>query len=229
MDLRLLKNVAKLVWQSLRVIGILVVFLFCLDLVTSLIFNGKQGTNEDLADRMIEPYMLNALPPSAYQETLKQPEINTLSKYETDWVFTYKVNGTHFRVGNKLVEPVVLNCLASKEIKPYTVNRSYMVLLILDDWGLYSASQNRAYVALEPLFIRCFDREFKAMPIQEKHLALLMDAVNRPGVKENPVMQAQIRGIKEDGIINYLEFISTYDLAQRIGVEAGYKTIYNKI
>ena len=62
MDLRLLKNVAKLVWQSLRVIGILVIFLFCLDLVTSLIFNGKQGTNEDLADRMIEPYMLNALP-----------------------------------------------------------------------------------------------------------------------------------------------------------------------
>ena len=67
------------------------------------------------------------------------------------------------------------------------------------------------------------------MPIQEKHLALLMDAVNRPSVKENPEIQAQIRRIKEDGIINYLEFISTYDLAQRIGVEAGYKTIYNKI
>ena len=78
MDLRLLKNVAKLVWQSLRVIGILVIFLFCLDLVSSLIFNGKQGTNEDLADRMIEPYMLNVLPPSGYHKAQKQPEINTL-------------------------------------------------------------------------------------------------------------------------------------------------------
>ena len=229
MDLRLLKSVAKFVWRCSLGISILVMAFFCLDLAISLIFNGKQGTNENLADRMIEPYMLNALPPSAYNETQKQPEINTLRKYETDWVFTYKVNGTHFRVGNKLVEPVVHNCLASKEIKPYTVNRSYMVLLILDDWGLYSVSQNRAYVALEPLFIRCFDREFKAMPIQEKHLALLMDAVNRPGLKENPEIQAQIRRIKEDGIINYLEFIATYDLAQRIGVEAGYKAIYNKI
>ena len=229
MDLRLLKSVAKFVWRCSLGISILVMAFFCLDLAISLIFNGKQGTNENLADRMIEPYMLNALPPSAYQETLKQPEINTLSKYETDWVFTYKVNGTQYRAGNKLVDPVVPNSLASTQIKPYTVNRSYMVLLILDDWGLYSASQSRAYVALEPLFIRCFDREFKAMPIQEKHLALLMDAVNRPSVKENPEIQAQIRRIKEDGIINYLEFISTYDLAQRIGVEAGYKTIYNKI
>ena len=229
MDLRLLKSVAKFAWRCSLGISILVMAFFCLDLAISFIFNGKQGTNENLADRMIEPYMLNALPPSGYHKAQKQPEINTLSKYENNWVFAYDVNGTHFRVGNKLVEPVVHNCLASKEIKPYTVNRSYMVLLILDDWGLYSASQNRAYVALEPLFIRCFDREFKAMPIQEKHLALLMDAVNRPGLKENPEIQAQIRRIKEDGIINYLEFIATYDLAQRIGVEAGYKTIYNKI
>ena len=229
MDLRLLKNVAKLVWQSLRVIGILVIFLFCLDLVTSLIFNGKQGTNEDLADRMIEPYMLNVLPPSGYHKAQKQPEINTLSKYESNWVFAYDVKGTHFRVGKDLIDPIVKKCLSSKEIKPYTVNQSYMALLILGDWGLYSVSRNQSYAALEPLFIRCLDRQFKAMPVEEKHLALLMDAVNRPGVKENPVMQVQIRGIKEDGIINYLEFISTYDLAQRIGLEAGYKTIYIKI
>ena len=103
MDLRLLKSVAKFVWRCSLGISILVMAFFCLDLAISLIFNGKQGTNENLADRMIEPYMLNALPPPAYHETQKQPEIITLSKYETDWAFTYKVNGTHFRVGNKLV------------------------------------------------------------------------------------------------------------------------------
>ena len=87
MDLRLLKSVAKFVWRCSLGISILVMAFFCLDLAISFIFNGKQGTNENLADRMIEPYMLNALPPSGYHKAQKQPEINTLSKYENNWVF----------------------------------------------------------------------------------------------------------------------------------------------
>ena len=59
MDLRLLKSVAKFVWRCSLGISILVMAFFCLDLAISFIFNGKQGTNENLADRMIEPGLWN--------------------------------------------------------------------------------------------------------------------------------------------------------------------------